>query len=135
MFIILECNIVSTGYLITPRHVENILKIFLFRKDKKWEVVGQSFNLSDTDIADVMKCSTKTARITKLNECWLKTEENPQWWKVGKSLIKCCAEETTNIQEMMKYIEMWNYNGTILSDNRYNNNYFNFIYFTSELFT
>ena len=67
-----------------------------------------------------MKCSTKTARITKLNECWLKTEENPQWWKVGKSLIKCCADETTNIQEMMKYIEMWNYNGAIVADFHYN---------------
>ena len=37
-----------------------------------------------------------------------------------ESLIKCCAEETTNIQEMMKYIEMWNYNGRILSDISYN---------------
>ena len=76
--------------------------------------MGQSFNLSDSDIEDVMKCSTEIDRITKLNECWLKTEENPQWWKVGKSLIKCNAEEANDVQEMMKYIEIWNYNGRIL---------------------
>ena len=82
--------------------------------------MGQSFDLLDSDIKDVIMCSTKIDRIMKVNECWLKTEKNPQWWKVGKSLIKCCDEETTNIQEMMKYIEMWNYNGTILADFNYN---------------
>ena len=78
----------------TSNHVENILKIFLFRRDCDWKVVGKNFNLSETDIDHVKNCATNAERITKFSEHWMKSEEDPQWWKIAKSLIKCCAEET-----------------------------------------
>ena len=104
---ILNCQ--HTGFPFTEENVCAVLEMSDVHNYKDWAITQKCFELAEDDFDENVMWTQIFPKK------WLEKQKNPEWWRLGMKLIRCCnKEEVINVHELMKNVVNFNQRGMLL---------------------